>query len=88
MFIDEKAAPFFADAVQCEFELRAAIAAKAVEHVARETLRVDADERRWPGNVAEAQDDGFFYTRRVVSFEAEDAEVSESAGEIGFCNFK
>ncbi len=59
VFVDQQAAAFAGDGAQGQFELRAAIAAQTVEHVASETLGMDAHQGRIAGKLAHLQHDGF-----------------------------
>ena len=84
MLVNENAPALFANRVQCEFQLGATIAAEAVEYVARQTLRMNADERRRSCHVAEPENHGLFNTGVVPALETEDPEMSKTTGEIGF----
>ena len=61
VLVDQQAAAFAGDALERDLELRAAIAAQAVEHVAGQALRMDAHQRRGsPAEIAHLQHHGFF----------------------------
>ena len=49
-FVDQQPAAFLGDGAQRDFQLRPAIAAQAVKHVAGQALRVDAHQRRPVGD--------------------------------------
>src|SRR5208283_3194015 len=46
VFVDQQAAPTLDNLVERQFQLRAAIAAQAVQHIAGQTLRVYANQGR------------------------------------------
>ena len=60
VFVDQQAAAFGGDGIEGQLELPAAIAAQAVEHVAGETLGMDAHQGRAAGEIAHLQYYGFF----------------------------
>ncbi len=53
MLVDEHSAPFGGDRAHGQVELAAAVAAQGAEDLPRETLRMDAHERRARGRIAE-----------------------------------
>ena len=62
-----------------------AIAAQAVENVARQALRMNPHQHRLGRlNVAHLQHHGVFRIVAVHALEPQNAEVSKAAGEIGF----
>lgn len=78
----------------------AAVTAQGMEHVARQALRVDADDRRRCVNISHHQGDGGFDPLhrcgdRVVAWlgvvddalKAENAEVTPSSGKVGVGHF-
>jgi hypothetical protein len=85
VFIDEKPPAFGADQAQREFQLGAAVAAKAVEHVPGETLGMNPDEhRRSVGHVSQPKNDRLIGLLGLGIPESEDAKVSVLGREIGF----
>ncbi len=94
VLVNQQPAAFFGDQVQRQLQLRPAIAPQTVEHVAGQALRVDADQRRLAprGHLAHPQDHALLHLTFprlgvIGSFEAINAEMAESAGEIGFGDF-
>src|SRR5579864_1540237 len=68
-------------ALEGHFELRATIASLGVKHVARQALRMDADERRVSApNLAMHQRDGAF--RGAGTFNAENRELAISRRQL------
>src|SRR5580700_1697572 len=78
VLIDQQATSFFGDQVERQLQLRPAIAAQAVEDVAGEALRVDANEGRLGvgGNIAHPEHDTLLDFRPIGAFEAEDAKMA------------
>jgi hypothetical protein len=72
--------------VQRQFKLRAAIAAQAVEDVARQALRVNAHQRRQRAvrHIAHFQDHGLFQAVLVAAFKSIDSKVSKPGWKIRF----
>jgi hypothetical protein len=90
-FVNDDSAAFGGNVSKRDFELGAAITAKAVEYVAGEALRVNAHERRGGGaaDIPHNECGGFFDVGAPlgcaeVAFEAVDTELSVFGGEIGF----
>ena len=76
-------------ALEGDLQLRAAIAAQRVEHVAGEALGVDAHQRRFAVcESAHAQRQGFFHGVFEMALETEDPEVSVLRREIRFGHFE
>src|ERR1022692_2327040 len=86
MLVDQQSAALFGDHVQRQFKLCAAIAAQAVENVAREALRVNAHQRRQRTvrHIAHLQHDGFFQAVIEAAFKSVDSKVSKPGWEIRF----
>ena len=85
VLVDQQPAAVPAMRLQRDLQLRAAIAAQAVEHVARQTLRVDAHQRRVAAlEIAHAQHDGLFGASVQVAAKPKDPEKPELAGKIRF----
>jgi hypothetical protein len=84
MLINQNSAALFADGVQRQLELGAAVAAQAVKDVACQTLGMNANKRRRSGDIAEPEDDGLFHAGIVSPFKTENPETSETTREIGF----
>ena len=61
MLIDNQAATFAPDFAQRDFQLSPAVAAQAVEDIARKTLGMDAQQRRRTGQFAHRKNDGFLH---------------------------
>ena len=79
------------DGFKSQFQLSAAVAAHAVEDVARQALRMHPHEWRVGGGLAanftQFQDNRLFDSRPRLSLKAEDSEVGEAGRKIGFRNF-
>ena len=73
--------------VQGEFKLRAAIASKAMEHIAGEAFGMNSYQRRRSGHIAQTQHYRLFHAGWILAFKAENAEVPETAGKIRFSYF-
>ena len=88
VLVDQQSASLLRNLIERQLELRTAIAAQTVEHVAREALRMDAHQRRpqLRGKVSQLQNHGLFNSGWPYSLETEYAEMAKSAGEIGFRN--
>ena len=75
--------------MQSKLKLGPAIATQAVEDVASEALRMDANQWRVAGKIAHLKDDRFL--RRIVacpeSFKSEDSKMPETGGKIRFSDF-
>jgi hypothetical protein len=84
-FVNDEAAAFAGDFGEGDFELRAAIAAEAVEDVSGEALGVNAKERRGilAAHVAHHQGNGFFERISVMPFEAVNPERPVFGGKRG-----
>ena len=71
-----------------QLQLRPAIAAQAVENVARQALRMNPHQHRFRRlNIAHLQHHGVFRVVALHALEPQNAEVSEAAGKIGFGDF-
>ena len=85
VLVDQQPAALQRDAVERDFELRAAVAPQAVEHVARETLGVDADQRGPAlGQAAHFEHDRLFDQSVLMALESVDPEESVLRGKICF----
>jgi hypothetical protein len=89
VFVDQHAAAFFGDEIQRKLQLRAAIAPQAMKNIPRQALRMNSNQRSIPvrSKIAHAQHHAFLHVVAVHALESEDAEMSETAGKIGFRYF-
>src|SRR5260370_157512 len=89
MLVNQQPSALFGYQVERKLQLRSAVAAQAVKHVARQAFRVDAHQRRLVagGNLAHSQHHAFLNLAAERAFKAVDAEVPESAGKIRFGDF-
>ena len=89
MLINQQTPLFGHDLIERQLELRAAIAAQAVEDITREALRVDADQRSTELRIqiSQLQDDGFLGFSGANTFKPINAEASEAGGKIRLGDF-
>src|SRR4029077_18226720 len=88
MFVNQDSTAFLRNALERQFELRAAIASQAVEYIASEAFGMDADQRRiCPAERASDQRHRFLHHVVGASFESVDPELSEAGREVGFRDF-
>ena len=85
MLVDDQPAPLIGDAFERNLELRAAVAAQAVEHVAGQALGVNPHQgRRTDLDIPHLQNHGFFAAAGVHPLESVDSKLAEARREIGF----
>src|SRR5258708_5901572 len=83
LLVDQQSPALRGNRFERQFELRPAIAAKAMENISRQTLGMDPHQRRISRDLPHLQNDRFLQDPVGSSLKPEDAEVPEAAGKIG-----